>query len=99
MILSLVTINGINLNWPDEPTSQTVKEVKFKGVTIVNKANDPSSPSDYPFEKPWTGGQSDRKLAAYSSELLVLQFKNDRQSTNFSITVTYDNICTLNESY
>jgi hypothetical protein len=95
----LVTITGINVNWPDEPASQTVTEVKFKGVTIVNNANDPSSPSDYPSEKDWTGEQGDRELAAYASELLELLFKNDLQSTNFSIAVTFDNGCTLNESY
>ena len=95
---TLVTITGINVNWPDEPTSQKLTEVKFKGVTIVNNANDPSSPSDYPSEKNWTGTQSDLELAASASEPLVLQFKDELQSTNFSITITFDNGCTVSES-
>jgi hypothetical protein len=93
---TLVTIDSINVNWPDEPVSQNLTEVKFKSVTIVNNANDPSSPSDYPSEMNWTGG--DLELAAFASEQLVALFKDPLQSTNFSITITFDNGCTLSES-
>lgn len=72
-------------------------EVKFGGVTIVN-ASDPQLPSDYPSEKNWTGTQSDRELAASDSKLLELLFGDDLQPSGYSITVTFDNGCTLNES-
>lgn len=96
---TLATITGITVNWPDEPTSQNLIEVNFKGMTLIENTNDPSSPSDYPYEKSWTGTQSDRELSADDSGLLIVLFKDDLQSTNFSITVTFDDGCALNEGY
>jgi len=74
-----------------------LNEVKFNGVTMVN-SSDPQPPSDYPSEKNWTGTQSDRELAASDSKLLELLFGDDLQPSGYSITVTFDNGCTLNES-
>jgi hypothetical protein len=94
---ALVTITGINANWPDTPESQGVKEVKFNGVTIVN-ADDPLPPSDFPSEKNWTGTQGDRELGASDSKLLVLLFTDDLQVSGYSLTVTFDNGCMLSKS-
>ncbi len=94
---TLVTITRIYIIWPDTPVAQMVSEVKFNGVTIVN-ASDPQPPSDYPSEKNWKGIQSDRELAASDSKLLELLFGDDLQSGGYSITVTFDNGCTLTES-
>jgi len=94
---TLVTITGININWPDTPVSQMVKEVKFRGATIVN-ASDPQPPSDYPSEKDWKGTESDRALEAFDSQLLEFLFENNLQSSGYSITITFDNGCTLTES-
>jgi hypothetical protein len=94
---TLVTITGINVNWPDTPESQTVNEVKFNSVTIVN-SSDPQPPSDYPSEKNWTGTQSDRELAVSESKLLVLLFQDNLQASGYSITITFDNGCTLSEN-
>lgn len=94
---TLVTITSINVNWPDTPSSQAVSEIKFNGVTIVN-SNDPLPPSDYPSENNWTGTQSDLELAASESKLLVLLFQDNLQANGYSITVTFDNGCTVGES-
>jgi hypothetical protein len=94
---TLVTITGINVNWPATPESQMVNEVKFGDVTIAD-SSDPQSPSDYPSERNWTGTQSDRELAASDSKLLALLFGYNLQSNGYSITVTFDNGCTLSES-
>jgi hypothetical protein len=94
---ALVTITGVNANWPDTPESQSVSEIKFNGVTIVN-ADDPLPPSDYPAEKNWTGVQSDLELAASESKLLVLLFSDDLQANGYSVNVTFDNGCTVSES-
>ncbi|MBI5352095.1 MAG: hypothetical protein HZB50_05610 [Chloroflexi bacterium] len=94
---TLVTITSLNVNWPDTPVSQMLTEVKFNSVTIVN-SSDPQPPSDFPSERNWTGTQSDRELAVSASKLLVLLFGDNLQSSGYSITVTFDNGCTLNES-
>jgi len=94
---TLVTITSISVNWPDTPISQNVKEVKFNGVTIVN-SSDPQPPSDYPSESNWTGAEGDRELAASDSKLFELLFQDNLQSSGYSITITFDNGCTLNKS-
>jgi hypothetical protein len=94
---TLVTITGINVNWPDAPESQMVKEIKFNGVTVII-SSDPLPPSDYPSERPWTGTQSDRELAASDSKLLELLFQDNLQPSGYSIIITFDNGCTLSES-
>jgi hypothetical protein len=93
---ALVTITGINVNWPDVSESQSVSMITFNGVTIVN-ADDPLPPSDYPSEKNWVGTQNDRELAVVESKLLVLLFTEDLQPSGYSITVTFDNGCTMSE--
>jgi hypothetical protein len=94
---TLVTITDLNINWPDTPESQLVKEVKLSGVTIIN-SSDPLPPSDYS-ETDWIGTGSDRALGASDSKLLELLFQDNLQASGYSITVTFDNLCTLNESY
>jgi len=94
---TLVTITSINANWPDTPESQSVSEIKFNGVTIVH-ANDPQPPSDYPSEKNWDGVQSDLELSASESKLLELLFEENLETNGYSITVTFDNGCTVSES-
>jgi hypothetical protein len=94
---TLVTITGINVNWPDEPVSQGMSQITFNGVTIVN-ADDPQPPSDYPSEKNWSGTQSDLELAPSNSVQLVLLFSDDLQASGYSITVTFDNGCSVNGS-
>lgn len=93
----MVTITGISVNWPDTPISQSISTITFNGATIIN-SSDPLPPSDYPSEKNWTGTQSDRELAVAESKLLILLFTEDLQSSGYSITVTFDNGCTLSES-
>ncbi len=94
---TLVTITAINVNWPDTPISQDIKEVKFDGVTIVN-STDPEPPSEYPAERNWTGAQSDRELAASDSQLLEFLFQDNLQPSGYSVTITFDNGCVINES-
>lgn len=94
---TLVTIAGINVNWPDTPESQAVNEIKFNGMVIIN-SSDPLPPSDYPSERNWTGTQFDLELASFDSKLLVLLFQDGLQTSGYSISVTFDNGCTLNES-
>jgi hypothetical protein len=94
---TVAAITGINVNWPDTPVSQAMSEVTFNGVTIVN-ADDPQPPSDFPSEKNWVGTQSDLELATSDSKLLVLLFTEDFQASGYSITVTFDNGCTLSEN-
>ncbi|MBL8102968.1 MAG: hypothetical protein JNM02_10590 [Anaerolineales bacterium] len=94
---TLVTITAINVNWPDTPMSQDIKEVKFEGVTIVN-STDPEPPSKYPAERNWTGAQSDRELVASDSQLLEFLFQENLQTSGYSVTITFDNGCMINES-
>ncbi len=94
---TVAAITGINVNWPDEPVSQSISMIAFNGVTIVN-ADDPLPPSDYPSEKNWTGTQGDRELGASDSKLLVLLFTDDLQVSGYSLTVIFDNGCMLSES-
>jgi hypothetical protein len=94
---AVVTIVGININWIDTPESQMVKEVKFNGVTIIN-SSDPLPPSDYPSERIWTGTESDRALADADPKLLELLFEESLQPSGYSITITFDNGCTMTES-
>jgi hypothetical protein len=94
---ALVTIDSMNVNWPDMPNSQAVSEIKFNGVTIVN-ANDPLPPSDYPSENNWTGTQSDLELATSESKSLMVLFQDNLEASGYNITVTFDNGCTVGES-
>ena len=94
---TLVTVTGIYVNWPDAPESQMVNEISLNDVTIVN-SSDPLPPSNYPSENNWTATQSDLELTASDSKLLVLLFLDDLQSSGYSITITFDNGCTLSES-
>jgi len=94
---TLVTIIGITVDWPHMPESQLISEVKFNGVTVIN-SSDPLPPSDYPAEKNWTGAEGDRELAASDSKLFELLFQDNLQSSGYSITITFDNGCTLNKS-
>jgi hypothetical protein len=91
------TITGIDINWLDEPSSQSVVRVEFNGVTILN-ADDPLPPSSYPSEKNWAGTQSDLELAASDSKLLVFLFSEDLQAGGYSVTVTFDDVCTVDGS-
>lgn len=94
---TLSTITGIIVNWADTPESQAVNEIKFNGASIIN-SSDPLPPSDYPSERIWTGTQSDLELAASESKLLVLLFQDDLQTSGYSITITFDSVCTVSES-
>jgi hypothetical protein len=91
-------ITGIFVNWPDMPESQSLTEVQLNGATIMN-SDDPLPPSDYPSERPWAGTSGDLELAALDSKLLVLSFTEDLQPSGYSITVTFDNGCTLSGSH
>lgn len=95
---SVVVITGISVNWPDDPLSQMVEKVELGGVVIVN-ASEPEPPSDFPSERNWTGTENDLTLGASDSKLLALFFLEDLQAGGYSLTVDFDNSCSLSESY
>lgn len=91
-----VTITSISIDWVDVPESQSVTEIFLNGATIVN-TDDPKPPSDYPSERHWAGEESDLELPPSVPNLLVLMFSDEIQG-GYSITVNFDNGCSLSES-
>jgi hypothetical protein len=89
---TLVAISGIDVTWPDNPTSQNLSEVRFEGVTISTGGVDPQPPTNLPADIAWSGG--DRQLSGSTSKTLQFLFNTTfSQSTGFSVSVNFDNGC------
>lgn len=94
---SIASITNIDIAWPSSNTK--LKEVKFK--TSSNEkiwdAGDTASPTGMPAEGGWKSS-GDRTLGAGSTKTLEFKFEDDAASTGYTITVTFDNGCSLTQT-
>jgi len=89
-----VTITGITVSWPKMPSSQKIREVKFGGA-IIDSSNYTASPSSIPVDAIWTTQIGDRQLSAFSSKDLDITFQDALQAGGYSVTVNFDNGCSV----
>lgn len=90
---STVTISRIEITWPDNPNDK-LKEVKF-GSSKIWDAQDSTPPTD--IQSGWKSG-SDRTLSAGSTKTLEFKFDQDAGNSGYSITVTFDNGCSVSKT-
>lgn len=89
-----VTITDITVAWPEIPPSQKIKEVRLGGTTI-DSSNYTSSPSSIPMGGTWTTPIGDRQLSASSGKDLDILFQDTLQASGYSVTVNFDNGCSV----
>jgi hypothetical protein len=88
---STASITGIDIAWPDG-TNGKLKKIKFGGSTIWD-TGDNTSPVNI------SGGWlSSVALSAGQTKTLQFQFNNNAASTGYTVTVTFDNGCSLTET-
>ena len=90
---STATISRIEITWPDNPNDK-LKEVKF-GSSKIWDAQDSTPPTD--IQSGWKSG-SDRTLSAGSTKTLEFKFDQNAGSSGYTITVTFDNGCSVSKT-
>lgn len=88
---STASITNIDIAWPDG-TNGKLKKIKFGGSTIWD-AGDNTSPANI------SGGWlSSAALSAGQTKTLEFQFNNNAASTGYTVTVTFDNGCSVTKT-
>ncbi|MGH2523572.1 MAG: protein kinase domain-containing protein, partial [Anaerolineales bacterium] len=91
---AIVTLTTLEASWPDLPPQQRLEAVVWGGITIASP-NDNQPPSSLPAEMDWLGTPADRELGPGASTVLQLQFNELLLPIGYSVTLTFDNGCTL----
>jgi serine/threonine-protein kinase len=94
---AVVTIVAIDLNWPDVPPQQRFERAFLDSTEIAN-SNDNQPPSALPGEIAWLGPAADRQLGGGQTRTLRFDFNRDLPFTGLSVSVSFDNGCSLNTS-
>jgi hypothetical protein len=89
------TISDIFIAWPETPPAQQLRVIRFAGSVIWDSV-DNNSPSSLPAERAWAGG--DRSLPSSSVKELRFEFHKELAASGFSLTVTFDNGCSVSAS-
>ena len=89
-----VVLSNLEVGWPDVPDSQRLHEVNWRGGTIA-EGNDDQPPSLLPGEMNWLGTPADRELGPNASTELQLEFQDPLLPNGYSVTLTFDNGCTV----
>ncbi|MGH2521354.1 MAG: hypothetical protein ACRDH2_02520, partial [Anaerolineales bacterium] len=92
-----VVLTGLEADWPDVPDSQGLHEVYWRGGPIA-EGNDNQPPSSLPGEINWLGTPADRELGPQASTTLQLEFQEPLLPNGYSISLTFDNGCTVTAS-
>jgi hypothetical protein len=90
---STATISRIEITWPDNPNDK-LKEVKL-GSSKIWDVQDNTPPTD--IQSDWKSG-SDRTLSAGSTKTLEFKFDQNAGSSGYTITVTFDNGCSVSKT-
>jgi len=89
-----VVLSNLEVGWPDVPDSQRLHEVSWRGGTIA-EGNDDQPPSLLPGEMNWLGTPADRELGLNASTELQIEFQDPLLPNGYSVTLTFDNGCTV----
>lgn len=89
-----VTIASVSVTWIETPSSQKLRWI-LVGAIQVWMGPDNNSPSDIPSEGAWSGLVSDRQIGAGASQSITFIFMNTLQASGYSLTLNFDNGCTL----
>jgi len=89
-----VVLTNLEVGWPDVPDSQRLHEVSWRGGTIA-EGNDDQPPSLLPGEMNWLGTPADRELGLNASTELQIEFQDPLLPNGYSVTLTFDNGCTV----
>lgn len=89
-----VVLSNLEVGWPDVPDSQRLHEVYWHGGTIA-EGDDDQPPSLLPGEMNWLGTPADRELGPNASTELQLEFQDPLLPNGYSVTLTFDNGCTV----
>jgi len=92
---STEVISSISIDWPDNPSSQKLKKVKFGGKTIWDQG-DTQPPTT--IAGSWKGSTNDRSLPGSSSREAQFEFEKDLPGTGFLITITLESGCSVSGS-
>lgn len=88
---STASITSIDISWPDG-TNGKLKKIEFGGSTIWD-TGDNTSPANI------SGGWlSSVALSAGQTKTLEFKFNNNAASTGYTVTVTFDNGCSLTKT-
>lgn len=89
-----VVLTNLEVVWPDVPDSQRLHEVYWREGAIA-QGNDDEPPSLLPGEINWLGTSADRELGPNASTVLQLEFEDSLLPNGYSVTLTFDNGCTV----
>jgi hypothetical protein len=78
------------------PAGQQVNTVWFAGK-IIDTTNYAASPSSIPAGA-WSSPASDRVLSAGSTRFLLIIFQDNLQASGYTLSVDFDNGCTVTAS-
>ncbi len=88
-------ISSISIDWPDNPSSQKLKKVKFGGNEIWEQG-DSQPPTT--IAGGWKGSTNDRSLPGSSSREARFEFEKELPGTGYLITITFESGCSVNGS-
>ena len=95
---SPVTIATITIAWPNVPASQAIMSVSLAGQQIDSSRYN-NTPSQIPSGGIWTvGSPANRQLPPGSAKDLTFQFRLNPSATGYTLTVKFDNGCSVTAS-
>lgn len=92
-----VTITRLELNWPDTPASQKLRNVYLDSAELIDD-NDNQPPSLIPDETDWEGPAANRQLNPSATGTLFFHFQEALQPGGYSLIIDFDNGCRLSVS-
>jgi hypothetical protein len=88
------TLIRLSATWVDDPSSQALRRIELSGLQIFS-GTDPDSPSTLPDERNWDGAPADRQFGPNSSRDLRLEFREPLAPGAYSLTLEFDNGCSV----
>jgi len=92
-----ITITGASVNWIKTPSSQRLRKM-FVGGNQVWSGPENFPPSNFPGGFGWSGPSSRRQIGAGSSQSISWDFQDNLQSSGYSVTLNFNNGCSVSAS-